>query len=113
MKVAVFFRCETCNGKENTVFLYKIIMAIFTLYTGTAKGKSWKATGIHPKTGRNHTIQGGQKGVDVSGKSKEEIAAFIARHETAGITPKIYINALRWNREINFGDEFEVPDELF
>lgn len=96
--------------------LYKLTadtMARFTLQEGTAKGKSWKAVGKHPKTGRSHTIQGGQKGVDISDRSPAAIAAFAARQEVFGITPKIYINALRWNGEIKIGDEFEVPDELF
>lgn len=92
---------------------YIAAMAIFTLLEGTAKNKSWKAVGIHPKTGRSLTIHGGQKGVDISNRSPQSIAAFNARHEAVKITPKIFINALRWNGEIQTGDSFEVPDELF
>ena len=88
-------------------------MATFTLMPGTAKNKSWKAVGINPKTGRSLTIHGGQKGVDISNRSPEDIAAFNARHEARFMSPKIFINALRWNKEIEMGDSFEVPDELF
>jgi len=40
-------------------------MAQFKISAGTAKGKTWKAEGINPFTGRNITIQGGQKGTPV------------------------------------------------
>lgn len=40
-------------------------MAKFIIETSTAKGKTWKATGTNPLTGRSITIQGGQKGVKV------------------------------------------------
>ena len=88
-------------------------MALFKLFAGTAKGKSWKAVGIHPLTGRTIILHGGQKGVDVTNKTPQQVEAFVARHEAGGISPKIYINALRWSGEISYGDSFEVPDDLF
>jgi hypothetical protein len=38
------------------------IMATFKIETGIAKGKTWKAVGINPKTGKQMTMQGRQKG---------------------------------------------------
>ena len=88
-------------------------MASFKLSTGTAKGKAWKAVGINPVTGRRMTIQGGQKGILVGKYNPASERSFDARHDVTGMTPKKYINKLRWNNKAKIGSVVRIPDKLF
>lgn len=88
-------------------------MAKFEISTGTAKGKTWKATGTNPLTGRSVTIQGGQKGTAVGKKNPSSKKSFDARHDATGMTPKKYINKLRWDDKAKIGSTIDVPDALF
>jgi hypothetical protein len=88
-------------------------MASFKIMRSTAKGKTWKATGTNPLTGRHMTIQGGQKGVRVGKNNPASEKTFDARHEATGMTPKKYINRLRWDNKAKMGTSVEIPDKLF
>lgn len=88
-------------------------MAKFHLQHPTAKGKSWKATGINPVTGRKLTVHGGQFGVIAGSANPFSQQTFDARHDVGGITLKKYINKLRWADKAKIGDTIDVPDELF
>lgn len=88
-------------------------MARFTIATGTAKGKTWKATGTNPQTGRSMTIQGGQKGTPVGKRNPDSEKSFDARHDATGMTPKKYINKLRWDNKAKIGSSVNIPDKLF
>ncbi len=88
-------------------------MARFKIHTGTAEGKTWKAVGINPLTGRTMTIQGGQKGTPVGKKNPVSELSFDARHDATGMTPKKYINKLRWDNKAKIGASVNIPDELF
>ncbi len=88
-------------------------MARFTIAPGTAKGKAWKATGINPKTGRSMTIQGGLKGTPVGKNNPASERSFDARHDATGMTPKKYINKLRWDNKAKIGSSVNIPDKLF
>ena len=50
-------------------------MTKFKIAKATAKGKTWKATGTNPETGKPMTIQGGQEGVKV-GKNNPQSERF-------------------------------------
>ena len=88
-------------------------MAKFTISTGTAAGKTWKATGINPVTGKKMIIQGGQKGVPVGKKNPASERSFDARHDATGMTPKKYINKLRWDNRATMGSHVIIPNKLF
>jgi hypothetical protein len=88
-------------------------MAKFIISTGTAAGKTWKATGINPATGRKMTIQGGQKGTPVGKRNLKSERSFDARHDATGMTPKKYINKLRWDNKATIGSSVTIPDRLF
>ena len=88
-------------------------MASFTIMKGTAKGKTWKAVGTNPVTGRQMTIQGGQKGTPVGKKNPQSEKSFDARHDATGMTPKKYINKLRWDNKAHIGETVSIPDKLF
>ncbi|MGB8193840.1 MAG: hypothetical protein WCF67_18045 [Chitinophagaceae bacterium] len=88
-------------------------MATFKITKGTTKGKTWKAVGTNPLTGRQMTIQGGQAGTKVGKKNPDNEKTFDARHEATGMTPKKYINKLRWDNKAKIGSSVRVPDELF
>lgn len=88
-------------------------MAHFTISAGTAAGKTWKAVGKNPHTGRSLTIQGGQKGTAVGRNNPDSEKTFDARHNATGMTPKKYINKLRWDNKAEFGTTVNIPDELF
>ena len=88
-------------------------MAKFIISTSTAKGKTWKAVGVNPETGRKMTIQGGQKGTPVGKKNPASEQSFDARHEATGMTPKKYINKLRWDDKAKIGETVSIPDKLF
>ncbi len=88
-------------------------MAQFKIEKGTAQGKTWKATGLNPATGKQMTIQGGCEGAKVGTKNPEGEKTFDARHDATGMTPKKYINKLRWDDKAAFGSTVNIPDELF
>lgn len=88
-------------------------MAIFKISAGTAKGKTWKAVGTNPETGRSMTIQGGPKGTPVGKNNPQSEKSFDARHDATGMTPKKYINKLRWDNNVAIGSSVEIPDKLF
>lgn len=48
-------------------------MADFKVSEATQEGKTWKAVGINPETGKRMTIQGGQEGVEVGKKIQKVI----------------------------------------
>lgn len=90
-------------------------MATFTLSKGTAKGKTWKATGTNPLTGKPMTIQGGQAGVKTGKDNRDSQKVFDARHDATGMTPKKFINKLLWNDKkpsLN-GGKVTIPNKLF
>ena len=88
-------------------------MAQFKIESSTAKGKTWKATGTNPVTGRSMTIQGGQKGTAVGSKNPKSEQSFDARHDATGMTPKKYVNKLRWDDKAKMGSSVNIPDKLF
>lgn len=88
-------------------------MARFKLSRATAEGKTWKATGTNPITGRQVTIQGGQHGTPVGKDNPRSEASFDARHDATGMTPKKYINKLRWDNKAKLNTYVNIPDELF
>ena len=88
-------------------------MAKFTIQRSSAKGKTWKAIGKNPKTGRQMTIQGGQKGTRVGSANPKSKRTFDSRHEATGMTPKKYVNRLRWDDKAKFGHTINIPDKLF
>lgn len=88
-------------------------MAKFLILSPTRKGKSWSATGVNPLTGKRITLHGGQAGVDVGSKNPKGKKTFDARHEATPMTPKKYINKLRWNDKAQFGTTVNVPNSLF
>jgi hypothetical protein len=88
-------------------------MATFKISKATQEGKTWKAEGTNPETGKKMTIQGGQEGVKVGKKNPQSEKSFDARHDATGMTPKKYINKLRWDDEGELGSSVEIPDELF
>ena len=88
-------------------------MARFEITKATAKGKTWKAIGVNPLTGRKMLIQGGQSGVKVGKDNPGSETSFDARHDATGMTPKKYINKLRWDDKAAFGTTINIPDKLF
>ncbi|MEO5889855.1 MAG: hypothetical protein ABIQ31_06350 [Ferruginibacter sp.] len=88
-------------------------MAKFKIEKSTAKGRTWKATGTNPETGRSMTIQGGQKGTKVGKENPQSESSFDARHDATGMTPKKYINKLRWDDKAEMGETVNIPDGLF
>ena len=88
-------------------------MATFKLSKATQEGKTWKAEGTNPDTGKEMTIQGGQEGVEVGKKNPQSEKSFDARHDATGMTPKKHINKLLWDDKAKIGDSVEIPDELF
>jgi hypothetical protein len=87
-------------------------MAQFKIEKGSGT-HTWKAVGTNPSTGRSMTISGGQAGVKVGTKNKDSEKTFDARHDATGMTPKKYINKLRWDDKAAFGSTINIPDELF
>lgn len=88
-------------------------MASFKIMAATAKGKTWKAVGTNPSTGKTMTIQGGQKGVKVGKNNPRSEKSFDARHDATGMTPRKYINKLRWDNKAKIGTTVRIPDKLF
>ena len=88
-------------------------MARFRIETATAKGKTWKAVGINPSTGKQMTLQGGQEGTVVGTKNPKSKTSFDARHDATKMTPKKYINKLRWDDKAKIGSVINIPKSLF
>jgi hypothetical protein len=88
-------------------------MANFKVSKATQQGKTWKVEGINPVTGKKITIQGGQEGVEVGKKNPQSEKSFDARHDATGMTPKKYVNKLRWDDKAKMDSTVEIPDELF
>ena len=88
-------------------------MARFKIETATAKGKTWKAVGINPSTGKQMTLQGGQEGTLVGTKNPKSETSFDARHDATKMTPKKYINKLRWDDKAKIGRVINIPKSLF
>lgn len=88
-------------------------MASFAILKATQEGKTWKAIGINPKTNKQMTIQGGQAGVKVGSKNPTSEKNFDARHDATGMTPKKYVNKLRWDDKAAFGSTINIPNDLF
>ena len=88
-------------------------MAKFIIARGTAEGKTWKATGTNPVSGKTMVIQGGQKGTPVGKNNPKSEKSFDARHDAIGMTPKKYVNKLRWDNKAKIGSSINIPDKLF
>ena len=88
-------------------------MAVFKITKATLKEKTWKASGVNPETGKQMTIQGGQAGVSVGKKNPESEKSFDARHDATAMTPKKYINKLRWDDKAAIGTSVNIPNKLF
>jgi len=88
-------------------------MAEFKISKATSEGKTWKAEGTNPKTGKKMTIQGGQEGVKVGSENPVSKKTFDARHDATGMTPKKYVNKLRWDDKAKIGSTVNIPKNLF
>lgn len=89
-------------------------MARFKITRASQKGKTWQAKGTNPKTGRETTISGGQKGVKVGPKNRASstVKSFKVRHGTPK-TPKQYVNMKRWEGGAKLGSSVNIPNKLF
>ena len=89
-------------------------MQQFKITRSRNKGKTWKAKGINPKTGREMTIHGGQNGVKVGPKNRKSktVASFLARHGDPK-TAKQYINRRRWLGGAKIGSKVNIPSNFF
>ena len=87
------------------------VMATVKIKRSTRPGKTWMVTYENPKTGRQKTVHGGQKGVK-TGKARtpETRKAFIARHGKPA-TAKQYVNARLW-KDKKVGDTVRIPSKL-
>jgi hypothetical protein len=123
---SLFYRCRWLDSFEDGFFcawhmrgvyhlLYCLHMPTFKIMRGTAQGKTWKAVGTNPSTGKQMTIQGGQKGTAVGPKARGTATAkaFDARHNATGMTPKKYVNKLRWDGKAAIGSSVVIPSKLF
>lgn len=88
-------------------------MAKFKITRDESGAHTWKAVGTNPETGRQNIIRGGQKGTAVGRSNPDSERTFDARHEATGMTPKKYINRLRWDNKAPLNSTVEVPDDLF
>ncbi len=88
-------------------------MAKFKIETATAKGKTWKAAGTNPSTEKQMTLQGGQEDTLVGKKNPHSEISFDARHEATKMTPKKYINKLRWDDKAKIGSVINIPKSIF
>lgn len=71
------------------------------------------AKGTNPETGRAMTIRGGQAGTPVGRENPDSERTFDARHEATGMTPKKFINRLRWDNKARLNSFVDIPDRLF
>ena len=88
-------------------------MANFKISKATLVDKTWRAKGINPETGKKMIIQGGQHGVKVGKENPQSEKSFDARHDATKMTPKKYINKLRWDDKAAIGTSVNIPDALF
>ena len=88
-------------------------MAKFKITKDETGKHTWKAVGTNPETGRQMTIRGGQAGTAVGRRNPDSERTFDARHDATGMTPKKYVNRLRWDDEAPLNSEIEIPDRLF
>lgn len=91
----------------------KDIVAQFKISKDETGKHTWKALGTNPQTGRQVTIKGGQAGTAVGKNNPKSEKTFDARHEATGMTPKQYINKLRWDNKAKMNSTISIPDELF
>ncbi len=75
---------------------------------------TWKAVGTNPKTGRQMTIKGGQKGVKVGPKNRtsKTVKSFQARHGSPK-TAKQWVNKRRWQGAAKMGSTVNIPSKFF
>ena len=104
------YPCNINSYMHKTKFF---IMALFKITKATLKEKTWKATGVNPETGKQMTIQGGQAGTSVGKDNPDSEKSFDARHDATGMTPKKYINKLRWDDKAAMGTLVNIPDKFF
>lgn len=88
-------------------------MARFKLERDDSGKHTWKAVGTNPETGRQMTIRGGQPGTPVGRHNPRSEETFDARHDATGMTPKKYINKLRWDNKARLNSFINIPNELF
>lgn len=88
-------------------------MARFKLTKDESGRHTWKAVGTNPETGRQTTIRGGQTGTPVGRDNPKSERSFDARHDATGMTPKKFINRLRWDNKARLNSFITIPDRLF
>jgi len=88
-------------------------MARFKILKDETGKHTWKAEGVNPETGRKMTLRGGQAGTKVGKYNPHSEKTFDARHDSTGMTPKKYINKLRWDNKARINTYVNIPDELF
>lgn len=88
-------------------------MARFKLTRDDSGRHTWKAVGTNPETGREMTIRGGQPGTPVGRENPRSEKSFDARHEATGMSPKKYINRLRWDNKARLNSFVNIPNRLF
>jgi DNA topoisomerase-1 len=88
-------------------------MAKFKVTKDDSGKHTWMAKGETPKTGKETVIRGGQTGTPVGKQNPSSEKSFDARHNATGMTPKKYINKLRWDNKAKFGTTVTIPDDLF
>lgn len=88
-------------------------MARFKITRDETKRHTWKAVGTNPETGRRTTIRGGQPDKPVGRYNPASERSFDARHDATGMTPKKYINKLRWDNKARLNTFITIPDRLF
>ncbi len=55
------------------------------------------------------TFQGGQEGNPVRKNSSQSEKGFDALHDATGMTPKKYVNKLRWDDKAKIGSTVNIP----
>lgn len=88
-------------------------MARFKITRDDTGKHTWKAVGTNPQSGREVVIRGGQAGTPVGRDNPRSERTFDARHEATGMTPKKFINKLRWDNKAPLNRFVEIPDRLF
>jgi len=88
-------------------------MAKFKITRDESGKHTWKAVGTNPETGREMTIRGGQPGTAVGRENPRSERTFDARHDATGMTPKKYVNKLRWDNKAKLNSFISIPNRLF
>lgn len=88
-------------------------MARFKISRDETGKHTWKAVGTNPETGKEVVIRGGQPGTPVGRDNEKSERSFDARHDATGMTPKKYVNKLRWDNKARLNSFIEIPDKLF